>query len=87
VLRQYSDHRTNYRSDVQDPRHEGACLFLADGVDIPPSSRCSAMRAFSKQRYLNVTDEDEELRNALEVSWTRPRAMRLTLAYALGQLA
>lgn len=30
-------------------------------------SSCSATRAFSRQRYLNVTDE--ELRRGLEVSW------------------
>jgi site-specific recombinase XerD len=53
-----------------DLRHDGACRFLADGVDIRIIQLMLGHASVQQtQRYLNVTDE--ELRRGLEVSWKR----------------
>jgi len=56
---------------------EGACRWLADGVDIRIIQLMLGHASIQQtQRYLNVTDE--ELRRGLEVSWNnKGRPLRL----------
>lgn len=60
-----------------EPKHEGACRLLAEGVDIRIIQLMLGHASIQQtQRYLNVTDE--ELRKGLEVSWiNQSRPIRL----------
>jgi Phage integrase family len=63
-----------------DLRHEGACRFLADGVDIRHIQLVLGHASLQQtQRYLNVTDEELGERTSAELEQAHPQACGIQL--------